>query len=526
MACYKLFNGDLPELTYYIVQYLRDEPKSLYSCALINRHLCRITIPMIWEDPFSVRFKSWGGPYGFMDLFSYFLGDDDKENFRDFGIVIKSNELTPLFKYPTFIKTLVLSHLELHLNNWIRHRTQPRDSYNTEYSNKVKGFVCLTYIKLFVESDATLSRLSMKSSVSYDKFLPELFEIIFHSTKFISNIKRLNIALSETDRSNIQEFVLTLSTLAPYIEQVEFSDFNGNLPAVITPQKQLSSLTLKEIQMDDQILDAIEQCFRTLNSIKFMNCEFKQVTSFDALNSFTNLHHLLFQHSDGLKNQMFQPLIDNPTSLKVRSLRLVGKLTEYSSLLQKIGPHVENLVIKLSFSHHESNAFDSVIKYCTKVKFLQISSIDALDIPQICELITSIGAHLEYLSLKILFALNIPCILISSKLLNELGPVLSKHSSSLKYLNLFLSIHPISMRKFLDHVQHIDLKKLLIRNCHYEDVDVAFDVLKEFSEEQVIDDFVYEIVDYFCIHTKVRNYIDEVQKNKYPDLVLRIPDFE
>ncbi|CAG8601188.1 1482_t:CDS:1, partial [Funneliformis caledonium] len=224
-------------------------------------------------------------------------------------------------------------------------------------------------------------------------------------------------------------------------------------------------------------------------------------------------------------NQMFQPLIDNPTSLKVRSLRLIGELTEYSSLLQKIGPHVENLVIKL-FTHDESNALESVIKYCTKVRFLQISSIDTYDIPQVCELITSIGAHLEYLSLKILFALNIPCIFISSKLLDELGPVLSNHSSSLKYLNLFLSIDPIFMRNFLDEVQDINLKKLLIRNCHYEDVDVAFDVLKEFAEEQMIDDFVYEIVDYFCIHTKVRDYIDEVQKNKYPDLVFRIPDFE
>ncbi|CAG8464097.1 13185_t:CDS:2 [Funneliformis caledonium] len=391
---------------------------------------------MIWEDPFSVRFKSWGEPYGFMDLFSYFLGDDDKGKFRDFGIITKSNELTPLFKYPTFIKILVLSHLELHLNNWIRHRTQP-------------------------QSDATLSRVSMKRSVSYDKFLPELFEIIFHSTKFISNIKRLNITLS----SNIQEFVLTLSTLAPCIKQAEFSDFNWNLPAVITSQNQLSSLTLKEIQMNDQILDAIKQCFRT--SIKFMNCEFKQ----------------------------FQPLIDNPTSLKVRSLRLVGKLTEYSSLLQKIG-HVENLSSNYQFPTMK------------EMLLIVLSST------------VQRSNSFKYLVLILLISLKY------FKTSGWLGPVLSKRSSSLKYLNLFLSIDPIFMRKFLDHVQNIDLKKLLIRNCHYEDIDVAFDVLKEFAEVQVIDDFVYEIVDYFCIHTKVRNYIDEVQKNKYPDLVLRIPDFE
>ncbi|CAG8683953.1 5271_t:CDS:1, partial [Funneliformis mosseae] len=49
-------------------------------------------------------------------------------------------------------------------------------------------------------------------------------------SKFISIIEKLNIALSETDRLNIQEFVLTLS---PSIKRVEFSDCNGNIPAIL-----------------------------------------------------------------------------------------------------------------------------------------------------------------------------------------------------------------------------------------------------------------------------------------------------
>ncbi|CAG8536933.1 11391_t:CDS:2 [Funneliformis mosseae] len=78
--------------------------------------------------------------------------------------------------------------------------------------------------------------------------------IVQNSYQFI---EKLNITLSGTDRLNIQEFVLTLSTLAP---SIEFSDYNGNLPAIITSQ-QLSSFTLIEIQMNAQILNAIKQCF-------------------------------------------------------------------------------------------------------------------------------------------------------------------------------------------------------------------------------------------------------------------------
>ncbi|CAG8668856.1 16828_t:CDS:1, partial [Funneliformis mosseae] len=94
-------------------------------------------------------------------------------------------------------------------------------------------------------SDVTLSSLIMKSSISYNKSLPELVEIIFNSSKFI-NIERLNISLSGTGRLSIQGFVLTLSTLAPSIKRVEFSEYNENLMAIITSQKQLSSLTLKK----------------------------------------------------------------------------------------------------------------------------------------------------------------------------------------------------------------------------------------------------------------------------------------
>ena len=55
MACSKLFSGDLPELTVYIIRYLQNDLKSLYSCGLVNRLLCTIAIPILWEDPFSVK---------------------------------------------------------------------------------------------------------------------------------------------------------------------------------------------------------------------------------------------------------------------------------------------------------------------------------------------------------------------------------------------------------------------------------------------------------------------------------------
>ncbi|RGB28865.1 hypothetical protein C1646_767305 [Rhizophagus diaphanus] len=55
MTCSKIISGDLPELTYEIIQYLRNDISTLYSCILVNRLWCRLTIPLLWEDPFSIK---------------------------------------------------------------------------------------------------------------------------------------------------------------------------------------------------------------------------------------------------------------------------------------------------------------------------------------------------------------------------------------------------------------------------------------------------------------------------------------
>ncbi|GBC30875.1 hypothetical protein GLOIN_2v1767282 [Rhizophagus irregularis DAOM 181602=DAOM 197198] len=46
--------GDLPELTNEIIQYLRNDISTLYSCIFVNRLWCRLAIPLLWEDPFSI----------------------------------------------------------------------------------------------------------------------------------------------------------------------------------------------------------------------------------------------------------------------------------------------------------------------------------------------------------------------------------------------------------------------------------------------------------------------------------------
>src|SRR6266511_1077796 len=182
MACSKVFSGDLPEITNYIIQYLRKDLKTLHSCTLVNRHLCRITIPMLWEDPFSVKCHD-GYPYNFnfFDIYLSFFNENDQTKLKDFGITINSPSFKkPLFNYPSFIKTLNTYRVELHTINWMNHldilpvanicsSNQVKSNkitfcleeikLKTNLSKKTMHFICISLFKLFMNNNASLNNL-------------------------------------------------------------------------------------------------------------------------------------------------------------------------------------------------------------------------------------------------------------------------------------------------------------------------------------------------------------------------------
>ena len=73
MSHSKIFSGDLPELIYEIIKYFHKDISTLHSCILVNRLWCRLTIPLLWEDPFSLPTKN----HKFIEIYLHNLNDDD-----------------------------------------------------------------------------------------------------------------------------------------------------------------------------------------------------------------------------------------------------------------------------------------------------------------------------------------------------------------------------------------------------------------------------------------------------------------
>src|SRR5687768_10431680 len=104
-----IFRGFTRDNKYYI-RYLQNDLKSLYSCVLVNRLLCRIAIPMLWEDPFSVIIRN---EYccNLLDICFLFFNENDKRILKEFLHLMIENMV---FNFAIiFVKGNVLKSLKI-----------------------------------------------------------------------------------------------------------------------------------------------------------------------------------------------------------------------------------------------------------------------------------------------------------------------------------------------------------------------------------------------------------------------------
>ncbi|KAF0511300.1 hypothetical protein F8M41_018286 [Gigaspora margarita] len=106
----KILMNDMPELMENIFKNLNKDIYSLYSCALVSRHWCKMSIPFLWQDPFSFNRRS---PLFISNYFSS-LGEYEKtilkECLEERGINEEFSKT--LFDYARFLKVLELLSLK------------------------------------------------------------------------------------------------------------------------------------------------------------------------------------------------------------------------------------------------------------------------------------------------------------------------------------------------------------------------------------------------------------------------------
>ncbi|GBC09390.1 hypothetical protein RclHR1_08820001 [Rhizophagus clarus] len=496
MTCSKIFS-ELPELLSEIIQYFRCDFSALHSCILVDRLWCRLAIPLLWENPFSIIHRGNCDSIEhykirFIEIYLANLNDDDKIKLNKYGVELLSNTL---FNYPSFIKHLYMYSISNSIKKWVA--TIEKFKRILQFIDGTQdldftSFVYKSLIKIFIENEAKLHTFKVTNQHEHFDIISEL---VLQSSNFIYNIKHLDINLVVSygaETNDIRPLLKFLSSNCNSISAINFSSVNKHkfnivikcLSQLINSQKNLKKIFFNNYFPYSALLDS--NCLNNLNTITFSYVSFENINCltevFEQLNVLESIH--IF-NCFSLDFNFVQQIINITKPFKLKSLFVSEMFESIELLLQKSGSYLENfgfqsfeidednnnrseyhlLELESQLLESESLLIESITKYCTKIKFFELLEFNNQNIYSAFNLIVNTEQNLNYLSIDLSYNYGTCDDELSSIIvLRNLGQILP---FKLEYLNLSLSIDTFDLTDFeifLKNSQNTFIKKLLFYN--------------------------------------------------------------
>ncbi|GET62496.1 hypothetical protein GLOIN_2v1885720 [Rhizophagus irregularis DAOM 181602=DAOM 197198] len=409
MSCSKIFSGDLPELTYEVIKYFKTDFSTLHSCILVNRLWCRLAIPLLWENPFSIS----TGNYNFIEIYLDNLNSDSKTKLSEYKINDYLSPSNTLFNYSKFIKYLNTVELIFSVDKW---------SFKTlKFGISHSNFIRMSLFKIFIENEIELHNLDIEI-FSYYSYL-DILELILQNTNFIQNIKNLNLYINNHNedmvikdhmiqivnlQQNLKKILLDNSNFSLYqsllLSDKIFDQLNvlesihlaycSSLNSIFTQHSirpfKLKSLFLKWGQQYDESLELLLQKSEYCKNIKFLDLhEIDNQIIYPILNLVENvkqnLNYLSINISiDNIKcsSIMLQNLGQIlPSKLEYLNLCIPIKANDFEVFLKNVqDTFIKKLVIK---NLQNQDILPYIKKYFMKrqkIKYLSIMTYEWTDL--------------------------------------------------------------------------------------------------------------------------------------------------
>ncbi|KAF0557810.1 hypothetical protein F8M41_012267 [Gigaspora margarita] len=211
----KIFMGDMPELMEKILNNVNnDEFYSLYPCALVSRHWCKMSIPILWRNPF----LSYKSPL-FISQYLLSLDENVKSVLKEFGI---NSEILHLFgrneRFFSQLKELSLAGISglsiksaIALSEILARNTTNINVLNISEYYSGYGPQLLHAIVCIIKSQVQLREFRLIGEENPKEFHVPILE------KSGKLIQRLNL---ESDGGEICEESLLLSTLKSFCPNI------------------------------------------------------------------------------------------------------------------------------------------------------------------------------------------------------------------------------------------------------------------------------------------------------------------
>ncbi|CAB5110340.1 hypothetical protein GLOIN_2v1771277 [Rhizophagus irregularis DAOM 181602=DAOM 197198] len=532
MACSKIFSGNLPELLYEIIQNFRKDLSTLYSCILVNRLWCRLAIPLLWEDPFSVPAHH----YRCIATYLCFLNEDNKAKLIEYGIsnnVLSSNTL---FNYPSFIKNLDTNKIRRSIIYWMRALLDITD-------DMIGYLVYRSLFEVFIENEGNLHTFEIVISKGKNcKNFNDNIDLILQNPNLTCNIRNLVIfcdAFLSQNIISLLEFLYSncnsISSMFFNFTKCSINDitlFKNYILQIIISQHNLKQISFELDPILYKTFLSLKNynCSNTLNTIIFCYIDFTNILGvlqevFNQLNVLESIH---ICYCRSLNFDFVQQIIKVIKPLKLKSLFLdeILHIQSLLLLLQKFCECLENFGFGFTYGKYDKQKqqlFEFIMRYCKNIKYFDFGFPNYKDIYLF---IKNNQNTINYITIEVNLYEDTIYKGLSLTVLQNLGQVLP---SKLEYLCLSLPFIISDLEIFLKNSQNTFIKKLLIKNMGvYNDKKLFINCMKEYimKPKRVKYLAIFDGLDLFWFKTVVNEFkLHNIIVHEYCDLYITVYDF-
>uniref|UniRef100_A0A8H3XHB9 F-box domain-containing protein n=1 Tax=Gigaspora margarita TaxID=4874 RepID=A0A8H3XHB9_GIGMA len=369
----KIFMGDMPELMENILNNLNDI-HSLHSCVLVSRFWSKMSIPILWSDPFSLGRKS-----SFIPIYLSSLNEHDIFILNECGIVVEFPNT--LFNYANFLKVMDLSALDCLVEDWIE-----LSNINLHKDSKmIKYELANLLFKLFIERGAILSKfdlwISDDSNEETFDIKPEIFYLLGRNGTFFSQLQELSVFIKiKPCPQNAITLLKILIDNAKKINTLKFTEFYYDpqlfhtLSCVIKSQEQIKCFSMDFVRRFGRIISSLRYQQNSLREVIMENCDFSS-KDFDELMNCKNLEVIrMYQcdNADRLLNRLGNSLYKINTldvcSYSIDAWNIIQLLQKSGKLLQRLRISSDSKEI-----HSFPKLLEILISSCPNIVYLDFS---------------------------------------------------------------------------------------------------------------------------------------------------------
>ncbi|CAB4473932.1 uncharacterized protein OCT59_023426 [Rhizophagus irregularis] len=480
----------LPDECFTGVLFFLDN-KSLYKCLFVNRYYCKLSIPLIWRDPFILPTPR---QFSLINTLISCLNDDEISSL--IPCAINFNNRTPLFKYGKFIRKIDHDYCVRHIISWLN--SSSRRSYGrvpTDVSRyqdcRIRKLVNVIYhmimregsnIQEFVVIVNWNNFIDLPNFSTFSSFKPGIMNLksldieayldlindstIYKNTiEFLSKVSRLcnsiincELCFSRLDNALTNTFldIIKLQPLERILIDTENYSVNFRpLERILNDNENHS-----EMENIEKILYALEFRSKTLNELSFRNMDF-QIIGLSFLSKLEKLERLEFLECRGFVSKNYDTLSKKGFHLKELKLwheeeffyntRVFNGFGSTLKIMEEIINSLCNeSLYKLSLNIIAPETIKAVKESCPNLSFLHIKIFSEQDLDSMITLICEISS-LKFLKIEIDHEYY------ASQLVKTLGDYLN----FVEYLFLDFHIDLLSFEYFTKNCR-ANLKKWII----------------------------------------------------------------